>query len=147
MAVTADWVTAIATVVLAIGVPVTLMLTWNRTNKALREERYAHYVARYQRIFSHLPYNVFAEGNQISKLDDGKKVWLVAYIDLCAEELYDKSRGTIEKKVWGNWAEAIIQAFERSTPLQEVFNEVKADYKDLDEFLTDSRRVKSKQGQ
>jgi len=136
-----DAVTALATVALAIGVPFTLIFQWKGTNRALREARYAQYVTRYQEIFSNLPYNIFAEGNNISQVDEKTKVWLVTYIDLCAEELFDYRRGSIAKQVWEDWAEFIASDFKRSSPLRDVFNEVKGDYRQLNDFLNELRAL------
>jgi hypothetical protein len=128
-------VSGVANVVLAIGVPVTLTLTFYGIRKAGRDERYAQYVGRYQKIITNLPYNVFAKHNKIAELPVDEKVWLVAYIDLCAQELFDRQRNSIEKKVWDNWSESIREYFNRCIPLQEVFKEIKVDYPELSKFL------------
>ncbi len=134
-------ITAIATVVLAIGVPLALYFEWKSTNRSLRVEREAQYVTRYQEIFSHLPYNIFVKGNQLSNVAEETKVWLVSYIDLCNEELFDYRRNSIGKEVWKDWSEYMVEDFKRSAPLREVFNEVKDDYGQLGDSLNKSKAL------
>jgi hypothetical protein len=122
-----------ATIVLAAGIPLGL----RRANRTLNEQRYAHFSNRYERIISHLPYNIFAKDNGITQVDEKTKVWLIAYIDLCAEELFDRQRKAIDRRVWEDWALFIVDDFKRSTPLLEVFNQVKGDYPYLAKFLKD----------
>ena len=136
-----DAVSAIATVALAIGVPLTIWVQWKGTNGTLKEERYERYVTRYQKIFSHLPYNIFAEGNTVTIVDEKTKTWLVAYVDLCEEELQNYQRRKIPKDIWEDWAKSIVNDFKRSPPLRDVFKEVKVDYGQLNAFLRKERAL------
>ena len=79
------------------------------------------------------------KGNTITEADGKTKAWLIAYIDLCAEELFDRQRNAIRPQVWDDWAGFIRDDFKRSIPLQEVFNEIKDDYPYLSKFLVDGR--------
>lgn len=121
-------ITAIATSVAASGVIYGFWVA----NRNLREEKYAKYVERYQGIFTHLPYGIFNESD--GETDEKAKTWLVAYIDLCAEELFDKQRNMIDKKVWKDWTSSILHNFH--TPrLSKVFDENKESYPCLSRFI------------
>ena len=128
-------VTAVATVALAFGVPATLLFDWTERKKEMRQERYVKYATRYQEIFSNLPYNIFTERCTIEDLDERQKAWLIAYIDLCNEELTDFNNKMIDKPVWIDWGCFIISVFRRSTPLKKMLSEFNDDYKTLRSFI------------
>lgn len=117
MSVPWDAIAAAGTIGLAVGVPMTIYYELKNANKTMRQERYLQYVERYQQIITNLPYNIFMKGNQVNDVGD-KKVWLLAYIDLCAEELFDHNKGLIEDDVWKDWSGFIIENFKRAVPLQ-----------------------------
>lgn len=134
-----DVVSGVENLVLAFGVPGTLFLAWYGIRTAARNERYAQYVTRYQEIISHLPYNVFAKGNGLITVENDMKAWLVAYIDLCAQELFDYLRRSIDGNIWKDWEPFILHDFKRSVPLREVFEEIKDDYPDLSHLLKNGK--------
>ena len=134
-----DAISSVASVVLAIGLPATLLYDWNSRKQELKQERYSQYAARYQEIFSHLPYNIFIEGSNPDLKDEKAKTWLVTYIDLCNEELFDFKEGDIEKRIWDDWKLFIIGAFNRSVPLREIFCKVREDYSIFDAFLKENK--------
>ena len=110
-------VTAISTAILAVGVPATILYSRLDQKEASRDERYLHYVGRYQKIIVHLPYNVFAK-NGPNQVTEEQKSWLVSYIDLCTEELDDRKRGAIEEKVLEDWSGSSVEDFKRCRPLR-----------------------------
>ena len=138
MSITWDAVSAVATLALAIGIPATLLEGRREKRIEIRQQRYEHYATRYQEIFSHLPYNIFIKGNKATVSPD-QKAWLVTYIDLCNEELFDSNHGRIEPKIWEDWSGFIKGAFNCSA-LKEIFEEVKGDYSDFDDFLHDRKK-------
>ena len=121
---------AAATVVLAAGVPLGLL----RANKTLKEQKYTRFVSRYERIITHLPYNFFAREEPLDRVDEKTRVWLVAYVDLCAEELFDQQRKAIEKRVWHDWEVSMLKNL-KSAPLLEILRGAKDDYPYLNEFV------------
>jgi len=109
-----------------------LLLTWWGIRSAARNERYARYVQRYEEIITHLPFGIFDEENEEIKIGDEQKVWLVAYIDLCSEELFDYLRGAIGGRIWKDWEKYIVSALTQSDPLKELFETYnETDYSDL----------------
>ena len=128
-----DVLTAAGTVSAAIGV----FYGFRKTDRVLKDEKYAKYVERYEEIFSKLPYNIFTEGNNSTEDTPEIRRWMVIYIDLCAEELFDRQREKIDKKVWKDWAISIKEDFDRSALLAKIFSEVERDYPCLDIFLKD----------
>lgn len=139
-----DWQTAsfIANVVLAIGVPPTIFLTWWGISQGAKNQRYVQFIARYQTIIINLPPEIFDEGNKIDSVEEDKRVWLTSYIDLCNEELFDRTRGAISKKVWEDWSVFIISNFRRCLPLRARLAETMEDYPQLLEFLNGDRILK-----
>jgi hypothetical protein len=141
--------------VLAIGVPSTILITWWATrrtltaaqkvqDKTLSDDRYAEYAKRYQEIISHLPYNIFMKGNHIRWVSNSTKAWLIGYIDLCSEEIIDRNKGIIGKDVWDDseegverWSNFIKSNFKRSAPLLALFLQVQDDYIQLGDFLVE----------
>jgi hypothetical protein len=103
---------------------------------------YVQYVARYQNIIVNLPPDVFSEGNKIASVEEDKKVWLTAYIDLCAEELFDHKRGAISKKTWQDWSGFIRDDFKRSLPLRERVVGMMTDYPELLAFLNEDEALR-----
>lgn len=128
-----DWgaVTALGTVAAAVGV----LYGFYQTSKTLKDQRVSNYVERFQGILSNLPYNIFAEGNSCREDTPEIRKWLVLYIDLCAEELFDRQRGAIGHSPWSDWSISIREDFTRSPLLSSVFGEVKSDYRCLEKFL------------
>jgi len=131
-----DEVSAIANVVVAVGVPLALLLTWYGIVSSARNERYKQFVIKFEEIVVHLPYRVFAR-NEI-ELSEEHKIWITAYIDLCAKELFDYLRGAVDADVWNDWEESIV-ANMRSSAVQEVFKPIKDGYPHLSALVEEGR--------
>jgi hypothetical protein len=127
-----DLITTTATVVIAAGVPIAAIQIRN----AARNERYSQYISRYEKIVTHLPFGIFDEGSERIEISEKHKTWLVAYIDLCTEELFDYLRGAIGGRIWEDWTESITKDFKRGKQLREIFDGLdQTEYKDLKSMI------------
>ncbi|MDG6954284.1 MAG: hypothetical protein JRN33_04795 [Nitrososphaerota archaeon] len=100
----------------------------------MKEVKYEKYVERYQEIYTKLPYGILSREDHSADLSDQVRTWLMAYIDLCAEELFDRQRGKIDDVVWNDWAALIRDGLNCPRP-HAVLEEHKADYKYLYGFV------------
>ena len=139
-----DAVTALATVALAIGIPATLYVEGQARKNEMKRERYSEYTKRYQEIFTHLPYNIFVAGAELVDLKPDQKAWMVAYIDLCNEELFDFAYGTIDDKIWAEWSGSLRRAFDQGSPLKGIFDEVSKNYPSFNQYLKNPKMDKEK---
>jgi hypothetical protein len=129
----ASGITAISSIVVAIGV----CIGFYQVNRGAKNERYIQYIARYEEIITHLPYGIFEKGSDRLVISEEHERWLLAYIDLCSEELFDYLRGAIDETIWHDWQKSIENDFLRSKKhLKRVFDELdKDEYKALSTLI------------
>ena len=127
-----------------LGVIITLLLFVFETaskNKMQKQNFFADYTKRYQKIMLHLP-----EGLHHSNFDYGQlnaeerdKIlrYIRAYFDLCSEEYDLHLQKLINKKVWENWKEGMKSVFSKQA-FREAWNMIALDssyYKDFVHFV------------
>jgi hypothetical protein len=134
-----DALTAISTAILAVGVPGTIWQSGRADRREERNERYLHYIERYQNIIVHLPYNIFAV-NGPDTVTPEQKPWLVAYIDLCTEELEDRKTGAIDEETFVGWGRLIYDDFVRCKHLMALLKEFDGDYPSIPTFLEEEKK-------
>lgn len=115
-----------------------------QTRATLKETKYEKYVERYQEIYRDLPYGILSKNDVDTDLGPDVKKHVVPYVDLCAEELFDRQRGKIDGVVWRDWARLISDGLRCPRP-RAVLEENKSNYPNLYEFVKTGKVPKLRQ--
>jgi len=99
----------IETFILFIGI----LVPWWIFRREQRELTYRHFVDVYMDIATHLPSSVFFAENSSEPRNDANRRWMLAYVDLCSEEVKLKCRKRIDDEVFADWKESILATLKK----------------------------------
>lgn len=99
----------------------------------------SEYTKRYQQILLQCPWKIFGSRSDINlNAEDRDRIGgaLLAYFDLCAEQVFLRQQGIIPTEVWTNWETGMRRNFARPLIAQQwKMAQEEAGYADLKAFL------------
>jgi hypothetical protein len=128
-----ELMTAIASLaqvaIAAVGI-VTIVVTLGGLRKQLWTQTFCEFTRRYSELVRHLPVGAMSGHlKSLSEFEDQAHILsnLTQYFNLCAEEHYLHSRGTIDHALWGIWCSGMKDAM-RFPLFRDCWRELRQEY-------------------
>ena len=110
---TFEIITTVINAVMMLTAVVTFVVSaWQYRNQQ-KKSFFEKYTARYQYLMEHMPEDFFLPYNESLPIETQKEIYhfILLYLDLCSEEYYLSTEGSIDKKVWQEWKQGIVYSF------------------------------------